>query len=189
MPHHVSLRSVSAFSTLALALGLLAACEPATPASEQSAAPLRTDSATAFPQASAAPGDSVEQTIYVPVYSHIYHGDAQREFDLAVTLSLRNTDPEQSLTVVSVAYYDSAGQLVRRYLDAPVRLGPLASQSFVVAERDRTGGVGASFLVTWRGNAEVTPLLAEGVMISTASTQGLSFVSRGVVVRRVGPVE
>ena len=32
------------------------------------------------------------QTIYVPAYSHVYHGDRQQPFQLAVTLSVRNTD-------------------------------------------------------------------------------------------------
>ena len=59
------------------------------------------------------------QFLYVPVYSHIYTGDKERPFNLAVTLSIRNTDPRSSLRLTAVDYYDTEGRLVRSYLDAP----------------------------------------------------------------------
>jgi len=33
------------------------------------------------------------QTVYVPAYSHIYFGNNEKPFSLAVTLSIRNIDP------------------------------------------------------------------------------------------------
>jgi hypothetical protein len=36
---------------------------------------------------------SAGQTVYVPIYSHIYSGLKGRPFNLAATLSIRNTDP------------------------------------------------------------------------------------------------
>ncbi len=42
------------------------------------------------------------QTIYVPVYSHIYHNNRQEIFNLAATLSIRNTDLEQPIIITSV---------------------------------------------------------------------------------------
>ncbi len=125
----------------------------------------------------------VAQTVYVPAYSHIYHQNDDREIDLTTTLSIRNTDPERPITVTGVRYHDSGGRLVRRYGEGGFVLAPLASRSFVVAERDRTGGVGANFLVDWQAGAVVSAPVVEAVMISTASTQGISFVSRGTVVR------
>lgn len=134
-----------------------------------------------------APIDAVVgQTVYVPVYSHIFHQDGSRELDLTATLSIRNTDPERALTVTEVGYYDSAGRLVRRYVEQPISLGPLASEAFVIEGRDRTGGVGANFLVEWHAAAEVSVPLVEAVMISTAQGQGVSLVSRGEVVRTLG---
>ena len=50
------------------------------------------------------------QTIYVPVYSHIYSRDELRTFDLTVTLSMRNTDREQPIVLTSVSYYDTSGR-------------------------------------------------------------------------------
>lgn len=128
----------------------------------------------------------VRQTVYVPVYSHIYHQDGTREFNLTATLSIRNTDPDQAITISAVRYNDSSGRLVRQYLEAPLQLTPLASKPFVVEEQDKAGGVGANFIVEWQAETAVSAPLIEAVMISTASTQGLSFVTRGQVVRPLG---
>lgn len=135
----------------------------------------------------------IRRGVYVPVYSHIYTQDGSREFNLTATLSIRNTDRAAALVVTAVRYYDSAGQLVREYVAAPLRLGPLASVPFVVEERDLTGGVGANFVVEWGAEQPVSAPIIEAVMISTASQQGISFVSRGEVIwsdtlrRAVGP--
>lgn len=134
------------------------------------------------PEAPSGPiaGDSTR--LYVPVYSQIYTRDSTRNADLATTLSVRNVDPEAAIEVLAVRYYDSDGRLVRDYLERPAVLAPLATRSYVVDERDQAGGVGANFLVTWRGEGASEPLV-EAVMISTARSQGISFVSRGVPIR------
>lgn len=143
---------------------------------------------------STAAGDSlgpavVGQVVYVPVYSHIYFRDGGRDVALAATISVRNTDPEHPISVATVEYYDSAGQFVRRYGEGVVVLPPLASQAYVVGEQDRTGGVGANFIVEWEASVQVSAPIIEAVMISTASTQGISFVSRGQVVRSLGEAD
>ena len=123
------------------------------------------------------------QLVYVPVYSHVYYGDQEKQILLTAILSIRNTDPARSVTLTQVDYYDSAGQLVKNYLSKPLSLKPLASTRFVVAESDRRGGSGASFLVRWQMDAKVNPPLMEGVMIGTAGQQGISFTSRGVAIK------
>ena len=128
----------------------------------------------------------VGQTVYVPVYSHIYDWDGSREFNLAATLSIRNTDPDHPITVTGVRYYDSGGRLVRRYLAEPRSLGPLSSEAFVVEEQNKAGGVGANFIVEWQAGVAVSAPIVEAVMVSTANTQGVSFVTRGQVVRSFG---
>lgn len=123
------------------------------------------------------------QTIYVPAYSHIYHGDRQQPFQLAVTLSVRNTDPVHAITVVSVDYFDSDGKLLKHYLDKEMTLNGMASAEFVVKESDRTGGLGANFVVVWKSQEKVSEPMAETVMIGTLSQQGISFTSRGQAIR------
>ena len=118
------------------------------------------------------------QLLYVPVYSHIYIGDKERPFNLAVTLSIRNTDPRSGLRLTAVDYYDTEGSLVRHYLDKPLEMKPLASIRYVVAEKDIKGGSGANFLVRWEADAAMNAPVVEAVMIGTQSGQGISFTSQ-----------
>ena len=114
----------------------------------------------------------------MPVYSHIYIGDKERPFNLAVTLSIRNTDPRGILKLTAVDYYDTDGHLVRHYLDAPVEMKPLASMRYVVAEKDVEGGSGANFLVRWEALDAINVPVVESVMIGAQSGQGISFTSQ-----------
>jgi len=127
------------------------------------------------------------QTIYVPVYSHIYIRDKSKVINLAATLSIRNTDAQNPIRINSARYYDTTGALLREYVNAPLRLAPMASTDFVVAEDDTSGGVGANFIVEWSAGIEVSAPVVEAVMISTASQQGISFVSAGRVIKDRAP--
>jgi len=127
------------------------------------------------------------QTIYVPIYSHIYIRNKSRVINLAATLSIRNTDAQNSIHITSARYYDTNGALLKEYLDQPLRLAPMASTDFVVPEDDMSGGVGANFIVEWGAGVEVTEPVVEAVMISTASQQGISFVSAGRVIKNRSP--
>lgn len=122
------------------------------------------------------------ETVYVPVYSHIYQRNQSRTFNLTATLSVRNTDLNAPITIKKVYYYDSNGNLVHRYLDEPQTIDPLSSTSFVIEEKDLRGGVGASYLVLWEAEQSVNQPVFEAVMISTAQNQGVSFVSTGRVI-------
>jgi len=123
------------------------------------------------------------QTVYVPIYTHIYSGLKGRPFDLAATLSIRNTDPEQSITIVTVEFYDTEGKLIEKYIDAPLQLGTLASTRYVIKEGEKkSGGSGANFMVIWRSETPVNPPIIEAIMIGAKSGQGISFVSRGQVI-------
>ena len=126
---------------------------------------------------------SAGQTVYVPIYSHIYSGVKARPFDLAATLSIRNTNLKSSINLVSVKYYDSEGKLVKDYLEAPIRLNALATTRYIIAEDDKAGGSGANFIVVWKSEQRINPPIIEGVMIGTHSGQGISFVSRGQVIK------
>lgn len=125
--------------------------------------------------------------IYVPIYSHIYIRDQSRTINLTATLSIRNTDLQNPIRITSARYYGTNGALVREYVKEPLRLAPMASTDFVVAEEDATGGSGANFIVEWGAGAEVTEPVVEAVMIGTASQQGISFVSTGRVLKEQTP--
>lgn len=119
------------------------------------------------------------QTVYVPAYSHIYHGDRKAPFYLTVTVSIRNTDIVHPIKILSVEYFDTDGKLLKKYLEKEVTLRPLGSVEFVVKESEKAGGAGANFLVKWESEKAVTEPIIESIMISTATQQGISFTSRG----------
>jgi hypothetical protein len=115
------------------------------------------------------------QTVYVPVYSHIYTGPKSHPMQLTSTLSIRNTDTDSPITILSVDYYDSKGNLVSNYLSENVSLKALASARYIVKEYDKSGGSGANFIVKWGAKEKVNPPIVESIMIG----QRISFVSRG----------
>ncbi|MCU0847328.1 MAG: DUF3124 domain-containing protein [Spirochaetes bacterium] len=113
------------------------------------------------------------------MYSSIYHGDKNREFDLAVTLSIRNIDMKQAITIMSVDYHDTSGKLVRSYAKERRYIKPIEALTFVIRESDLTGGPGASFIVRWSAENAVNEPIIESIMIGTKGQQGISFSSRG----------
>lgn len=125
------------------------------------------------------------QTVYVPIYSHIYADDRYKDipFLLTATLSIRNTDPEKAFTLKSVRYYDSKGTLLQQYLDTPTTVEPLGSIRFIVPESESKGGSGAKFLVEWEAKTAVIEPIIESVMIGTKMQQGISFISTGRVIK------
>ncbi len=126
---------------------------------------------------------SAGETIYVPVYSHIYSGDREHPFYLTATLSVRNTDPKHAITILSVDYYDSKGKLLKPYLENPVNLNPLATNRYIIKESDKSGGSGANFIVKWKSSVKVNAPIVESIMIGTKTQQGISFISRGRVIQ------
>lgn len=119
------------------------------------------------------------QLIYVPAYSHIYSGDRERPFLLTVTLSIRNIDPNHPIRITMVDYYETQGKLLSRHIEKPVDLEALGSLRYIIPEKDKSGGSGANFMVTWKSDQPVNPPIVESIMIGTQSQQGISFASRG----------
>ncbi|MEA5448556.1 DUF3124 domain-containing protein [Leptolyngbya sp. CCNP1308] len=183
----VSLRLV----LIGLSLGMLSACATQTPATSPAPTVPAQERFSDHPGVTvlaAAPAPAVQgQTLYVPVYSEIFDSEANRAFQLTVTLSLRNSDRSQPITITALDYYNSGGDRIITYLDEPIQLGPLASTEVVVDRTNVSGGVGANFIVAWQSVAPVSDPVIEAIMISTASQQGMSFVSPGRVIEELQP--
>ncbi len=132
------------------------------------------------------------QTVYVPAYSHLPYPAPEQRFLLSVTLSIRNTDPTQPLTIQDVQYFDNDGRLVTDHVSEPVTLAPMASTAFAVARDDVRGGIGANFVVRWHADAPVYAPVVEAVMFGTVGNHSVSLVSPGRVYQARGstaPVE
>ena len=156
--------------------------EPAISSSPTESAAVSSDTAPIKTQAAYS---ATKKLVYVPTYSHIYTRDDGRDFDLTVTLSIRNTDPMTPVSISDISYFDSEGNLIRSYLDSEITLDALTSRSFIVKKSDKPGGSGANFLVEWSSTDRVSEPVIEAVMIGTQNSQGVSFVSRGIVGRPI----
>jgi hypothetical protein len=119
------------------------------------------------------------QTVYVPVYSHIYSGPKSTPLQLTATLSIRNTDTVSPITIHSADYYDSDGKLLSKYVTEDLHLNALASTRYIVKTYDKSGGSGANFIVRWSAKEKVNAPIIEAVMIGERH----SFVTRGQVIR------
>ena len=119
-----------------------------------------------------------QKTVYIPVYSEVFVAGGGK-LNLAITLSIRNTDFNYPLVVNNVNYYNTAGKLIENYLEVPYLLEPMASTNFFVSQTDARGGAGANFIVKWSANALANKPVIEAVMVGSTGTQGMSFTSFG----------
>ncbi|QDT43923.1 hypothetical protein Pan241w_40270 [Gimesia alba] len=116
---------------------------------------------------------------YVPCYSHIYyHGGSP--LLLETTLSIRNIDPNQSIYLDKIDYFDTDGKQVESFLDSTIKLEPFQTIDFLVEERDSSGGAGANFLVNWFSEQGAERPLMETVMIGTSGSRAIAFSRTGI---------
>jgi hypothetical protein len=123
------------------------------------------------------------QVVYVPVYSHIY-AEGGKPILLETTLSIRNTDRNQEITITAVDYFDTNGNLVKDYLGKSVSLKPLATAEFLVPEKEIEGGSGANFIVAWVSLTKVNQPVIEAVMVGSEGQARISFVRSGIPVEK-----
>jgi len=124
------------------------------------------------------------QRIYVPIYASIYEGAESREFPLTAFLSVRNADMNSSIVIRKVDYYDSNGDMVRSFLESPIKLKALQTEGFLIEKMDYSGGSGANFIVEWVSDRKVSEPVVESVMSNPHLH--LSFVSQGRVMEDLG---
>lgn len=123
---------------------------------------------------------SYVDSVYVPIYSDIYSKSKDLRFLLTATLSIRNTSYTDTLVVSTIDYFDTTGELVKKYIETPIFLKPMASIDYVIDEEDDSGGSGANFIVIWTSQSQnVTPVI-QSVMLSTNGQQGIAFTTEGV---------
>lgn len=123
------------------------------------------------------------EVVYVPVYSEIFHTDVKRKVKLSATLSIRNTSIDNDIVVSTVDYYDTHGNLIRQYLESPLKLKPLQTKIYVVEYKENEGGIGANFIVEWASEKVVSKPIIQTVMIGGSSSLGISFVCDGKVIK------
>lgn len=128
------------------------------------------------------------QTLYLPVYSHVYHGELNKQGKPSETLvsthvSIRNTDPAVAIRLSGARYYDTNGKLVRNYLPAPVLVPPLGTHELFVPRSDTAGGSGANFLIVWSADTPANPPIVEGLHADIREARTLMLHTSGVPIK------
>jgi len=123
---------------------------------------------------------STGQSLYLPAYSHLYHGDVNprtgkpSETPISVHVSIRNTDPRMAMKVTSARYYDADGKLLRELLATPRTIPPYGTHELHVARPDT---VGTSFVIEWSAERPINPPLVEALHADFREARTLLFVT------------
>lgn len=129
-----------------------------------------------------APPLSKGQNLYLPIYSHVWHGNRDHkgvpEKSLVSALvSIRNIDLTRAIRVTSARYYDTQGRILAEYVTTPKTIGPLGTFELYVERKESAGGSGANFVISWQSDAAVNPPLVEAVHSDIQGHRTLSFIT------------
>lgn len=107
------------------------------------------------------------QTLYLPIYSKIWHGDrvADHPADslLSALVSIRNTSLKTPIRILSARYYGTDGKLLSEYLQKPALVNAMGTLELFVERREAEGGSGANFVIRWDSAAPTNAPLVEAV--------------------------
>lgn len=117
---------------------------------------------------------------YLSIYSQIYNRTEHKTHNLVATASLRNTSDRDTIYILNVEYYNTNGELIRSYFDNPIFLAPMETTEIIIDEHDISGGTGSNFIFVWKTPENCPEPIFEGIMSSTMSQQGLSFITQAV---------
>ena len=132
-------------------------------------------------------GRSAGQTLYLPIYSHIWHGDmtsdGQRARTLvSVSVSIRNTDPVKAIRVLSAQYYDTDGKKLKEYVTAPKTIGPMGTYELFVPRGDDSGGSGATFVIRWQSDKPANSPVVQGLHANLPVGRSIAFTTSAVAI-------
>ena len=140
--------------------------------------------------AQAQPAVSSGQTLYLPVYSHVWHGDVDskgvpQQTLVSALISIRNTDLARHIRVTSAVYYDTQGKKLREYLPQPVVVAPMGTHEIYVPRSDSAGGSGANFVIVWQSPEPANPPVVEALHLNMPAGRSIAFITnaRPIVTR------
>lgn len=125
------------------------------------------------------------QTLYLPIYSHMLYGNLGRNGKasyalLSALVSIRNTDTRRALRVISARYYDTHGKLIDERVPKPLLLPPLGTLELFVELNDASGGSGANFIVRWDAEQPINPPLVEALHANMDGGKAVIFTTHAV---------
>jgi hypothetical protein len=127
-------------------------------------------------------GRLLGQHLYLPIYSHIWHGEVDKNGQpmkalISISVSIRNTDPAKSIIITSAQYFDTGGKKLKEYLASPKSIGPMGTYEIFVPRSDDTGGSGANFVIAWKSDAPASPPIVEGLHANLPAGRSIAFTT------------
>ncbi len=124
------------------------------------------------------------QSLYLPVYSHIWYGDRTGRDNapsmslVSALISIRNTSLKTPIRVSSARYYSTEGKLLREYLLKPVLIGAMGTHELFVERKESEGGSGANFVIEWSAATATNPPVVEALHADIKSgNHALTFIT------------
>ncbi|MDD4912131.1 MAG: DUF3124 domain-containing protein [Sideroxydans sp.] len=120
-------------------------------------------------RANAADELSQGQTLYLPIYSHIWHGNKivdgkyPVKSQVSALVSIRNTSLKTSIRITTARYYSTDGKLLKEFLSKPVEIGAMGTLELFVERKESEGGSGANFIIQWDAGLATNPPVVEAV--------------------------
>lgn len=135
-----------------------------------------------------APVLSKGQNLYLPIYSHIWHGNPGRSgkpdmAQLSALVSIRNIDSLKPLRIHSAKYYDTDGKLLREFLPAVKVVPPLGTLELLIDRKESDGGSGANFIIRWSSDEPMAAPLVQAVHADLYGLKPITFVTEALPTR------
>jgi uncharacterized protein DUF3124 len=133
-------------------------------------------------------GRTKGQVLYLPIYSHIWHGEITRDGVprktlVSVSVSIRNTDPSQSILLTSAQYFDTNGRRLKEFVSAPRTIAPMGTYELFIPKSDDSGGSGANFVIAWKSETGVNAPIVEAIHVDLPGGPSLAFTTSARQIR------
>jgi len=109
------------------------------------------------------------QTLYLPIYSHIWHGNKivdgkyPIKSQVSALVSIRNTSLKTPIRITTARYYSTDGKLLKEFLPKPVEIGAMGTLELFVERKESEGGSGANFIIQWDAASTTNTPVVEAV--------------------------
>ncbi|MEQ1532095.1 MAG: DUF3124 domain-containing protein [Sideroxydans sp.] len=127
---------------------------------------------------------SLGQTLYLPIYSHIWHGDKivdnkyPNKAQVSALVSIRNTSLKTPIRILSARYYSTDGKLLKEYQPQAAQVGAMGTLELFVERKESAGGSGANFIIQWEAATPTNPPVVEAIHADVrGGAPALSFVT------------
>jgi hypothetical protein len=123
------------------------------------------------------------QTLYLPIYSKIWHGDRVIDGNpiqqpLSALVSIRNTSLKTAIRIYSARYYGTDGKFLKEYLSKPLIVAAMGTSELFVERKELEGGSGANFIIQWDSSTATNPPVVEAVHSDIRSgSYALTFIT------------